>query len=76
MSPREILGDLVALLHAGFVVFVVGGFALIVVGWLLRWRWVQNKPFRFAHLAAVAFTLMLTQRQRAVSTTIPEPAQR
>src|SRR5690349_10393512 len=58
MTAGDLLGDVVALIHAGFVFFVLGGFVLIALGSLRRWQWVQNKSFRFAHLAAVAFTLV------------------
>jgi hypothetical protein len=58
MTVRDLLGDLVATIHAGFVVFVVGGFVLIMAGELLHWRWVQNNRFRYIHLAATVFTLI------------------
>ena len=50
--------DLVLLVHAAFVLFVVGGFALILVGGALGWRWVRNRTFRYAHLAAIAFVAL------------------
>lgn len=41
-------------LHVAVVVFVVGGLALIIVGNLRAWRWVNVLWFRLAHLAAIA----------------------
>jgi hypothetical protein len=47
------LADAVLVLHVGFVVFVVVGLVLVVVGNLLGWRWVNGIGFRVAHLAAI-----------------------
>jgi len=52
-----ILADAVLLGHFAFVGFVVGGFALIWVGYFRRWRWVRNGWFRGAHLLAMGFVL-------------------
>ena len=49
-----LLADIVLLAHFGLVVFVVGGLAVILVGNLLGWRWVNNPWFRLAHIAAIA----------------------
>jgi len=49
-----LLADIVLLAHFGLVVFVVGGLAVILVGNLLGWRWVNNLWFRLAHIAAIA----------------------
>lgn len=56
MTLRDAVGDFVAVIHAGFVIFVIGGFFLIVAGELLHWRWVRNTWFRYTHLAAAVFT--------------------
>ena len=48
------LADTVLALHVLFVLFVVGGFALILAG-ARRWGWVRNRVFRIAHLAAIVF---------------------
>jgi len=52
--PAAWLADAVLVLHVIFVLFVVGGFALILAG-ARRWGWVRNRAFRIAHLAAIAF---------------------
>ena len=49
-----IFADMIALIHLGYVVFVILGFILIVVGIVLRWQWIRNLWFRIAHLAAIA----------------------
>lgn len=48
------IADAVLVVHALFVLFVAGGFALILVG-ARRWNWVRNRPFRILHFAAIAF---------------------
>jgi hypothetical protein len=48
------IADAVLVFHALFVLFVVGGFVLVLVG-ALRWGWVRNRAFRILHLAAIAF---------------------
>jgi polyferredoxin len=49
-----LLADVILALHVGFVAFVVGGFALILVGIARGWDWVRNPLFRWLHLAAIA----------------------
>jgi hypothetical protein len=45
--------DAIVVFHFCYVLFAVGGELLILLGWLLHWRWIRNLPFRIAHLAAV-----------------------
>jgi Protein of Unknown function (DUF2784) len=51
------MADAVLLIHAGFVLFVVLGLALIIAGGARRWRWVRNPWFRIVHLAAIAIVV-------------------
>ena len=53
-----LLADIVLVVHFLFVLFVVGGQCLIVAGWLLKWRWVTRRWFRFAHLGAIGFVML------------------
>ena len=48
-----VLADLVLVVHATFIAFVIVGLILIWIGWLRRWGWVRNLWFRLAHLAAI-----------------------
>lgn len=48
-----LLADVVLVVHFAFVLFVVGGFALILAGAALGWQWVRNRAFRYTHLAAI-----------------------
>ncbi|MFN7087300.1 MAG: DUF2784 domain-containing protein [Burkholderiales bacterium] len=52
---QSLLADLVLVVHFAFVLFVVGGLALIWAGACLGWRWVRNFWFRVTHLAAILF---------------------
>jgi len=52
MSP--LLADVVLVVHFAFVLFVVGGLALIWIGGAAGWQWVRGFWFRAAHLAAIA----------------------
>ncbi len=49
----SVLADAVLVLHFLFVLFVVGGFALIVSGAALGWSWVRARIFRWLHLGAI-----------------------
>ena len=47
------LADAILVLHFLFVLFVVGGFALILAGAALGWSWVRARIFRWLHLGAI-----------------------
>ena len=53
--PFQLLADAVLILHAVLVLFVVGGLILVIIGNLLKWRWVNSLWFRLVHLATIAF---------------------
>ena len=52
------LADAILVIHFAFVVFVVVGFVLILVGLLARWSWIHNRLFRIAHLAAIGIVVV------------------
>ena len=49
----QVLADLVLLLHLGVVIFVVGGLAVLPLGYRLGWTLVQGWAFRLVHLLAI-----------------------
>lgn len=55
--PPEHLADLILILHAAFICFVVFGLLLILLGGTLCWRWVRNRWFRATHFAAIALVV-------------------
>ena len=52
------LADLVFALHAGVVLFNVGGLLLIVIGGLVGWTWIRQRGFRIAHVALMALVTL------------------
>lgn len=52
------LADMVALVHAAYILFVSGGQLLILVGWLAGWAWTRNMIFRLTHLAAISLVVV------------------
>ncbi len=55
---NSLLADTILVVHLAFVVFVVFGFMLILLGLLAGWSWVHNRKFRIAHLAAIGFVVL------------------
>ncbi len=54
----RMLADAVLLLHFAVVAFVIGGLALVLVGNMRHWHWVNALPFRVAHLAAIIIVVV------------------
>ena len=48
-----LLADIIAIIHLGYVIYVILGLILIVVGIICRWKWIRNLPFRITHLLAI-----------------------
>lgn len=53
MNGYRILADLVVCVHLAYVLFVVFGQVAIVIGLLLKRRWVRNFWFRAIHLLMI-----------------------
>ena len=70
------LADLVLLLHAAFVLFVVGGLVATWAGAVLGLEWARNPWFRGLHLAAIAFVVVQSLLGYACPLTIWEDALR
>ncbi len=50
--------DVVMLLHALFVAFVVIGLVLVLIGKACDWNWVRNPWFRLIHLVAIVLVVL------------------
>ncbi len=55
-----LLADALGVIHAAFVLFVVGGLVLIGAGWRRGWGWTRGFAFRLAHLFAIAVVVLQT----------------
>ena len=56
---NDLFADLIGLCHAFFVLFVVMGQALILIGWRSNWFWTQNIYFRVVHLTSIVIVVFL-----------------
>jgi len=54
----SLVADVILVVHFAFVLFVVGGFALILLGAALGWRWIRSPAFRYLHLGAIVFVAL------------------
>lgn len=52
------MADFILILHALYILFVLGGQLLILIGWFRRWKWVRNITFRLVHLLAIGFVVL------------------
>lgn len=52
-----LLANMVLLLHAALVLFVVGALPLVWIGNARGWTWVNRRSFRLLHLAAIAIVV-------------------
>lgn len=53
-----LFADGVLVLHTFYVLFVIGGLLLILIGWWRGWSWTRGWWFRLAHLAAIGFVVL------------------
>jgi len=58
MNGYALLADFIAAVHFGYVAFVVFGLLLILIGGLLRWRFVRNFWFRAIHLMMILIVVL------------------
>ncbi len=54
---HQFTADIILMLHALFVAFVVFGLVLIVSGAAKAWQWIRNPWFRVAHLMAIGIVV-------------------
>lgn len=50
--------DAILFVHVAFVVFVISGLVLILIGKLYSWSWVRNPWFRSAHVAGIGIVVL------------------
>ena len=54
----NLLADILLVLHASFVAFVVAGLVLVIVGKVYSWAWVRNRWFRIVHLCCIGIVVV------------------
>jgi len=54
----SLLADTILVIHFAFVVFVVSGFVLILLGLFAHWSWIYNRIFRVTHLVAIGVVVL------------------
>ncbi len=52
-TMQQFLADIILVVHAFYVAFVILGLVLILTGIAGKWRWIRNPVFRVAHLLAI-----------------------
>jgi len=57
---RSLYADLIVSIHFGYVIFVVGGLLVIILGGVLRWRFIRNFWLRIIHLAMILLVVFET----------------
>ncbi len=53
MNLYSVIADAVVVIHAAYVSFVVLGLVAILIGSVLRWRWIRHFWFRVVHLSMI-----------------------
>ena len=71
-----VTADLLTVIHAGYLAFVVMGFVAILVGWAGQWNWVRRPYFRAGHLAMILFVCCEALRGATCPLTVWENALR
>jgi hypothetical protein len=56
-GQSALIADAILAAHAGYVLFVVGGQMMILIGWWRRWEWTRGRVFRVTHLAAIGLVV-------------------
>src|SRR5271165_2551458 len=60
MLWRRMLADLIVLIHATYVGFVILGLVAILLGIAFQWKWVRNPWFRWTHISMIGIVVAET----------------
>ena len=58
MNTYHTLADIVVVLHLAYVLFVILGLVAILLGYVLKWRWIRNPWFRYIHLSMIGIVVI------------------
>ena len=76
ITMHQFLADVILVIHALFVGFVVFGLLFTVIGAVKQWRWIRNPWFRVAHLIAIGIVVVQAWLGSACPLTIWENSAR
>ena len=54
----RILADVIVVAHLAYVLSVILGLAAILLGWVLKWKWIRNFYFRVIHLLLIGIVVL------------------
>ncbi len=54
----RVLADLTVVAHFAYVMFVILGLLITLIGGALKWKWVRNRWFRGIHLAMILVVVL------------------
>jgi len=57
-AAASIAADVILVVHAAFIAFVVFGQIYVLLGWRMRWCSARNRLFRRLHLAAIGVVVI------------------
>lgn len=72
----NVLADIILIVHLLFVLFVIGGLAMVWIGARAGWAWVRNFWFRALHLAAILYVAVIAVLDLPCPLTVWEDALR
>jgi hypothetical protein len=64
--------DFLVAIHLVYVLFVVVGEVVVLLGWILKWKWVRNLWLRLLHFAAIGGVAFLAISKQPCPLTIWE----
>ena len=53
-----LIADIILLTHFLFVIFIILGLTLILIGRLFSWSWIRNPWFRIIHLICIGIVIL------------------
>ena len=53
-----LIADCLLIVHFAFILFVVLGWLLILIGKFRAWLWVRNRTFRLVHVVAIMYVAL------------------
>ncbi len=58
MNVYSLLADAVVAAHLAYVLFVIVGLLVVLIGIVMKWRWVKNPWFRWIHFSMIGIVVV------------------